>query len=385
MKLKDAIDRAALFKTLEDLIAINSVNPAFGGPGEGAVSAYVASFFQAAGIPTKTEVLEEHRSNVIGCLEGATPDRLIIFDAHGDTASASGMSIEPFQPLSRAGRMYGRGACDTKAGLAAMLHAARLVKQLGQQPRVSVWVVATVDEEYSLKGIRALVKKVKAVAAVVSEPTGLSPIIASKGCLRWRINVQGKAAHSSKPHLGENAIYRMCRLVRQIETQMPGLLDQVSHPLLGSPTVNVGLIQGGTQVNFVPETCSICVDRRTIPGESRATVYAQFQHLIDQLHVQVPGFRASMEEPMLEMVPLATSEDSPIAQISAKITGQVAGAGQCLGVPFGSNASELGASGIPAVVLGPGSIDQAHAAVEFVELEQVLLATEIYARIMLEF
>lgn len=386
-KLKSLLDSEALFRTLADLISINSVNPAYpGGPGEAALAEYVGAFFRRNSIPCEFQLVFEGRPNVIGRLEGDPGAPLLVLEAHMDTASELGMCRPPFEPRRDGDRMYGRGSCDTKAGLAAMMHAMKMVHASGLRPRVSVWLVAAVDEEHSFRGVvKFLEKGVQAAGAIVAEPTNLETVVASKGVLRWRVRTRGRAAHSSKPHLGINAVAKMAKLIRAMEERLPVIFERRRHPLLGSPTLNVGVINGGLQVNQVPDSCTIEVDRRLLPGETKESAYGELESLIADLRAVDRDLEVEMEPPMLEDHPLETSPSERIVQAVSKASREVAGRTGLIGVPYGSDASKLARAGIPSVILGPGDIDQAHAADEFIELDQVRLAAEIYACTILEF
>lgn len=385
MEMSSAIRTDEVMRTLQDLISINSVNPCFGGPGESQISEYLTEFLRKIDVPYRRQEVWPGRFNIIGEVSGSEPERVIVFEAHMDTASTEGMTVEPFTPLQKENRMYGRGACDTKSGLAAMLHALKAVRQAGEKARASIVLAAVVDEEHAFGGVLKLVQGLSAQGAVVAEPTELMPAVASKGCLRWRIKVRGKAAHSSKPHLGVNAISQMSHIIQKIENELAPLLSSRSHPLLGSPTLNIGTIQGGVQVNFVPDSCIISVDRRLVPGETRQSAYGEIENILGRMRASDPALEAEMEAPMLEDEPLETSPDAHIAQVALNSVRNVLGAGSFVGVPFGSDAGKLSRAGVLAVILGPGSIDKAHAPDEFVEVGQVYDAAHIYRQMMVAF
>jgi acetylornithine deacetylase/succinyl-diaminopimelate desuccinylase-like protein len=210
-------------------------------------------------------------------------------------------------------------------------------------------------------------------------------VVASKGVLRWRVRTRGRAAHSAKPHLGINAVAKMAKLISAMEERLPAIFEKRHHPLLGSPTINVGVIRGGLQVNQVPDSCTIEVDRRLVPGETKETAYNELADLIAELRDGDSELDAEMEPPMVEDYPLETSPSEKIVQTLLKASQAVTGRAGLEGVPYGSDASKLKRAGIPSVIFGPGNIDQAHAAEEFVELDQVRLAAEIYARTILDF
>lgn len=387
METLKLIDRSELVALLEDLVRIPSVNTAFQpDSSEQALGRYVRDFFERLGIPCVTQEVFPGRDNILARFEGADRSRTLLLEAHMDTVSVAGMTIDPFTPRLEDDRLYGRGSCDTKAGLAAMIYAMKRLLQEGMKPRATVVLAAAVDEEHGFSGASRLVESgFRADGAVVSEPTELEVVVAHKGCLRWKIRTSGRAAHSSKVHLGINAIAKMARSICALEEALGPAYAARSHPLLGTPTLNVGLISGGIQVNTVPDSCTIHVDRRLLPGESRETVYPEFQDVLGRLEREDPDFHCQMDAPMLEDPPLETPEGSPIVAAAREGCRRVLGESRLVGVPFGTDASKFSRAGIPSIVLGPGSIDQAHTAVEYVSVPQVVHAAAIYAEIMLLF
>ena len=374
-----------LIQTLSDLVRINSVNSAYeGGPGEAEVAAYVRRFFEQRGIEVSEQVVFPGRNNVVIRLPGRNPNRRLVLEAHMDTVSIKGMTIPPFEPTISGGKLYGRGSVDDKAGLATMMHAVAAIHESGDKPPCDVLLAAVVDEEFSFRGVVKLVEGLKADAAIVAEPTEMRPVIASKGVLRWRIIVRGRAAHSAKPHLGINAVSHMARIVLELEKDHAALAAR-PHPLLGPATCNVGVIRGGVQVNFVPDECAIEIDRRMLPGETAAGVLAHYQGVLDSLKKQHADLDAIMETPMLVDEALETAADSAIAR-AACFTLRAMGLDDApCGVPFGSDASKLSRAGIPTIIFGPGSIDRAHVADEYVEIDQVEQAFEFQRRIIATF
>lgn len=365
--------------TLADLVRINSINSAYpDGTSEAGVVAYLREFFRRRGIETWEQEVFPGRANLIARVPGRDPRRRVILEAHTDTVSVIGMTIPPFEPTIADGRLYGRGSCDTKAGLAGMVHAIASLPAEGFTPPCEVWLAAVVDEEFSFRGVVRLCEGLEGAAAIVAEPTEMRLVIASKGVLRWRIHVRGRSAHSSKPHLGINAIDHMARLVLALESEHRGLQAR-PHPFLGPATGNVGIIKGGVQVNFVPDACVIEVDRRLLPGEQTAAVLTRYQSILDTLKAQHPDFDATMETPpMLVDEALETAADSAPVRTAAQVLRGLGLDGTPSGVPFGSDASKLSRQGVPSILFGPGSIDRAHAAIEYVEIDQVLQAFEFY-------
>ena len=378
----DWVSHPAVIQTLADLVRINSVNSSYeGGAGEREIATYVRRFFEQRGIEIWEQEVFSGRPNVIAQLPGRDSMRRIVLEAHTDTVSVKGMTIPPFEPRIEDGKLFGRGSCDTKAGLAAMMHAVASLKEDRITPACEVWLAAVVDEEFSYRGVVKLCEGLSAVAAIVAEPTELRAVIATKGVLRWRIVVHGKAAHSSRPHLGVNAISHMARIVLALEEDHRRLAAR-PHPLLGPGTCNVGVIRGGVQVNFVPDECAIEIDRRLLPGERTDDVLKHYQALLDELASRFPDLHAEMGAPMLTDEALETSAKDPVVQAASAVLRDMGLNDEPCGVPFGCDASKLSRAGVPSIVFGPGSIDRAHGAVEYVEIDQVVQALEFHRRFL---
>jgi acetylornithine deacetylase len=366
---------SAVIDLLADLVGIDSVNPAYGGPGEAGVARFLRDFFGRHGIETCTQPVLPGRDNVIAVLPGADRSRKIILEAHMDTVSVDGMTIPPFTPTVRDGRLHGRGACDTKAGLAAMAQAVIDRAAARRPPPCDVWLAAVVDEEHAYRGVVTLCEGATAEAAIVAEPTSLRIVTATKGVVRFQVRVDGRAAHSSRPELGTSAILGAARLALAIDEMHRGLAAR-RHPLLGTATGSIGTIHGGVQINIVPETCRLAIDRRLLPGETPRTALAEYQRVIDAVSAGDASFRAEIEEPLLLVdETLDTPVDAAIVRVAAAVAAEQSFDPVAIGVPYGSDASKLSRQGIPSIVFGPGSIDQAHAADEFVPVAEVERAT----------
>ena len=374
-----------VIQTLAELVRINSVNPAYeGGEPESLIAAYIRQFFAERGIEVSEQEVFPNRPNVLARIPGCDPSRRIVLEAHVDTAGISGMEISPFEPLIDGGRLYGRGACDTKAGVAAMMHALARVAGAGRKPPCEVIFAGAADEEYSYRGVVKLCEGLRAHAAVVSEPTSLRLVVATKGCVRFRVCVRGKAAHSSKPWLGVNAVSNMARVVTAMEEDARSL-DCTAHPLLGPATFNIGTIRGGTQINIVPDSCAIEIDRRLLPGEEPDEVWDYYRRFVELLHDVIPHLDAVVERPLLQDLPLETSPSAPVAAVASQVLADLGLDPEPIGVPYGSDASKLARAGVPSIVFGPGSIDLAHTANEFVECDEVGRACEFYHGFILSF
>ena len=370
--------------TLQDLVAIDSVNPALpgGSQGESGMVAYLSDFFRALDIPCELCEVLPGRHNIIATLAGADPDRALLFECHMDTASAEVMTIPPFEPHIKDGLLYGRGSCDTKAGGAAMIHAIKRLKEAGITPPRTILYAGTIDEEAFFAGTNHLAEHVAVESAVIAEPTELEVVRAHKGAVRFNVRVNGRAAHSAKPHLGINAIEKMAGLISRFAAEISPGDAAVSYPLLGHPTYNVGIIEGGAQVNFVPDECKIAVDCRLIPGQTPEGVLEEFKAVVAKAKATDDALDAVVEDPFFVCAALGTDEDAGIVQSAVAACREVTGDAVIAGVPYATDGSPFSAKGVPAIVLGPGSIDQAHGAVEWVDCQQVVQAAELYQRIM---
>jgi acetylornithine deacetylase len=221
-------------------------------------------------------------------------------------------------------------------------------------------------------------------AAIVGEPTGLAIVHAHKGACRFRIVTRGRAAHSSDPSRGRSAIARMARAVQAIEGPLARRLRRRKHPLLGPPTVSVGVIRGGSQVNVVPDRCEIEVDRRTLPDEDREAVAGELRRTLDALKRADRGFTYDLE--VIEWYP-AMEEDrrGPLGRLVGAAAARILGRARFKAVPWSANSGIFRQAGIPCILFGPGSIRQAHTADEWVELDQVVRAARVYAEIIRAF
>lgn len=383
MNYKGLAEQSELTTLLSDLVAIESVNPALKGAqrGEAAVGEYVANYLRRLGIEPEFQSVLPGRANVLGRLRGQH-DATLILEAHMDTVTLEPMP-EALTPKIRDGRLYGRGACDNKGSLAAMLYALKLLQAHANGEHANVLLAATVDEEVAYRGVLALVEsKPQAQGAIVGEPTNTVPVIAHKGCDRFVIRTIGRAAHSSKPHEGNNAIYQMVEVIRTLREQIEARLPDQAHPVAGAPTICVSIIRGGLLINMVPARCEIEIDWRTIPGQTQAQVLAQVDAVLDELRAREPSFRIERDAPTVTDFPLYTPSNSLIAWVALNACRAIRGQADFGAVPFGTDASKLSElAHIPSIVLGPGDIAQAHTADEWVELKQVAQAAEIYAQV----
>lgn len=360
-------------KLLRDLIALPSVNPAFlpagdRRAGEQRVADFLAATAARAGLEVEFQEVFPGRSNVLVRLAPVRKVRQrVVLAPHLDTVG--GESPEIFRPRENGGRLHGRGACDTKGSVAAMLTALTGLTSPAQRPKQTEIIFAgLVDEENGQGGSRALAAKgFKADLAIIGEPTRLRVVTAHKGDLWLQLETRGKAAHGSRPELGRNAVHEMARIVDLLETTYAAALRRRGHPLLGHPTVSVGTIAGGSQPNIVPDRCRISIDRRTVPRETESGVRREIQSLLKRhrLNARLLNIR-NAPCPALE-----TDPRRPLVQQFLACARQTRPAG----VDYFCDAAVLAGGGVPAVVFGPGDIAQAHTADEWISLRELETAT----------
>ena len=353
---------------LAELIALPSVNPAFLPPrhplaGEKNVADFLAATAARAGLEVEFQKVLPGRANIIARLLPKDKIRqTILLAPHLDTVGAAGTQ---FIPQRKNGRLHGRGACDTKGSVAAMLAALCELANAKSRPLETEIVFAgLIDEEHAQAGSRALAASgFKADLAIVGEPTKLQVVTAHKGSLWLELATRGHAAHGATPHLGKNAVHEMTRIVDALETDYAAQLKQRKHKLLGAGTVNVGTISGGTQPNIVPDGCVISIDRRTLPGETENSVRCEIITLLQAKKLSAKISSAKLAPAL----PLETNFKLPLVQTFLSAAKQ----NKPLGADYFCDAAVLSAGGIPSVVFGPGDIAQAHTADEWISLAEL--------------
>ena len=376
---RGAADRTRIRSLLEQFVSIHSVNPALdGGPGETELATALFDHLETAGMAPRRQVVEAGgRDNILVDLDGAADAPLVMWEAHLDTVTPSGKAWP--KAVVEGTRVHGRGACDTKGSLVAMVEALHMVRDLDPARRTPILFAGAIDEEVSGGGATVITEAGLGVdMAIVGEPTGLELATAHKGVLRFDIETVGSPSHSSKPHLGVNAIYHMSRVIDALESRYIPTLAEISHPLVGNPTICASVIRGGTALNIVPAQCVISLDRRVNPGEDSAEILADIDQLLESLADD--GIEARRGYTPLDMGPLDTPADHPLVGALQTARQSILGdPGVPIGVPYGTDASWYAPAGIPCVIFGPGSIDQAHSDEEWVEIEDTALAAEIIA------
>jgi len=329
--------------------------------------------------------------NILGETPASSKEIGIVFNGHTDTVHIKNMTIDPFAGSILNGKIYGRGTADMKAGLAAAIIAVKAFLDLNTNPSKRILLAAVVDEEGLGRGTNKLISEgVKAKYGIVGEPTcfggRLKIAIAHKGRAELEVTVKGKASHGCEPALGLNAISKMSDVIKAIEGKLSPKLNTKSHPLLGVPTVNIGVIQGGTQANIVPDRCKIKIDRRTLPGETLASILSEIEDVLEQLRGKDPDLNVSVKVAKSTLKrksePMETSPDEKIVKVAKWAVECVSGVSAGIwGSPGYTDASPMvNKARIPTIVLGPGRVG--HTPDEHVHIAEVVDCAKVYALII---
>jgi acetylornithine deacetylase/succinyl-diaminopimelate desuccinylase-like protein len=355
---------------LRELIRIPSVNPE-GDPGttptgEKECATFVADFLRSCGAEAWLEDVLPDRPNVLGrfpCAGKAKPR--LLFAPHTDTVGVAGMTIDPFSGDLRDGKIWGRGASDTKGPMAAMLFALLECKDILRDLSHEVWFAGFMGEEAGQQGVKDLSDKEKFDFAIVGEPTHLQTVNTHKGSVWLTLRALGRAAHASTPQIGENAIEKILAVIEMLRGELSARFGACSDETSGPLTFNLGMIQGGSKINIVPELCEAQIDIRTLPGQDLAP-------LLDSLAKHFAG--VEFERRILG--PLETDPAHPFIRLL-----ESCGA-RCIGAPWFCDAAFLAAAGTPAVALGPGSMEQAHTADEWISLADLQAGVEFFKKLL---
>jgi len=371
---------------LADMVGFDTVNHNISGKAdaEAELARYLEEVAGGMGLQTRRLPIVGESFNLLVTHEVDADGPWLLFESHLDTVTVAGMTIEPFVAEIGEGKITGRGSCDTKGTGAAMLWALRRYAESGGGTNVAI--AYTIDEEIGKTGVRTFTGGQLAtlgwrpVGVVIGEPTLLKPVVAHNGIARWKIHTRGVAAHSGDPAKGRSAISMMVRVVDAIEQRyVPSLT--ASHPLTGKAQCSVNVIRGGVQVNVIPEFCEIEIDRRVVPGEDNATVVPTVERLLEELRGEFPEIEVEQQEPYLDP-PLDPAGGEAFAGAVCGVLKGMGLDGEPAGVYYGTDGSQFSAIGISAVVLGPGSIEQAHTKDEWLALDQLERGIEVYLNLM---
>ncbi|MBP9902347.1 MAG: M20 family metallopeptidase [Verrucomicrobiota bacterium] len=362
------------------LVRIPSVNPNYdtASPGEQEVARWIQAWGQTHGFETSTQPVLDGRANVIlRCRNGADHPHLL-FNGHTDTVGVTGMNVPPFGAEVRDGRLWGRGSADMKGPLACMLAAALQLRLQPEAWKGTLTLACVVDEEYRFRGTLALMQQLDPPdGAVVGEPTSLRVVRGCKGCLRFAIHARGRAAHSAHPERGRNAIVAMARAVLELNQYFAERLSRIHHPAFGCSTGSIGLIEGGSGVNIVPEHCRIQVDIRLLPSQDANATYQEIQTTLRSRLASIPDIEWGFDPPSVIDAGYEIGAESDLVRRAC----DVAATGAAEVAFYSCDASKIAAKSVPCIILGPGDIAVAHTANESIAIAELEAGTEVYLRL----
>lgn len=374
---------------LQCLVRIDSVNTIVSGraDAERRVAEEIESLAQAMGLITRRMPIAGSCHNVLVTHTVAEKLPWLMFESHMDTVTVEGMTIDPFGAKIEGNRLWGRGSCDTKGTGAAMLWALHKYAALSAAKKPNNIAIAfVIDEEYGMTGVRALGRDhwrtlgFTPTGVIVGEPTLLRPVVTHNGAVRWKVTTRGVAAHSSDPSKGRSAITSMVKVINAIEgTYIPSL--SASDEMTGKAQCSVNLIQGGTQINIIPAVCEIRLDRRVVPGEDAKSVVPAVDQLLGELQNRDATVEYSQEE-LFSCPPLTRRHNASLQARVQKVLSKLGLPADALGTAYATDAGDLDALGIPAIVIGPGDLTQAHTKDEWIDLDQLRGGVEVYLALM---
>lgn len=364
------------------LVRVDSRNPSLvpGAPGEGEVARALGDVLTTWGFRADVVEAAPGRPNVVARI-GRSAGRSLLFNGHLDVVGVDGMTHPPFDAYELKGRMYGRGATDMKAGVAAMCAAAVRAADAGVAGEIVV--TAVVDEEFESIGTRALIASgVRADAAIVTEPTRLSIAPAHRGFVWLDIAVRGRAAHGSRYDIGIDAIRHAGLLLAELDVLEERELVRHTHPLLGHASLHASTITGGTGWSTYPDACLVRIERRTLPGEPASRALEEVRDACERVRRRRPSFDATVTQ-IFSQEPSDVAIDAPVVRALGVAIAQEGERTTIEGLSAWTDAALLNAAGIPAICYGPGDITLAHAAEEWVEIDEIERATRVLTRFAL--
>ncbi len=378
--LCDEIDRSRLIEDLMAMISIPSINPfqqeARKGFREQEMAELYCDQMSSLGLEVNTRDVVPGRPNVWGVLKGNGTGPSLMLSGHLDTVGDDNYP-DAFVPKVENNRVYGRGACDMKDALASYLEVIRVIREANIKLNGDLILSGIVDEEDQMIGSKDLGEKGPwADYGIIGEPSDMVVCSAHKGQVGYRVHSHGKAVHSSRPEDGVNAIEGMMHIVAALSAHQRKLMTGKTHALCGHGRCCPSVIRGGTIVSTVPDYCELEVDRRTLPGETREHVHAELRALIAEVLESHPQFRFEIDGPTIDIQPLDVSADNPVVKTVLAATRAVSG--HPVKARAFSGGTDAPHFGFPTVIYGAGSLQQAHSIDEYVEIDDMLVATQVY-------
>lgn len=357
---------------LQDLVRIPSVNPhgdpGTDGVGEAKIAAYLADFLRGIGAEVEVREVLPDRPNVVARWPGDRPGKpRVLFAPHTDTVSVGGMSIDPFSAEIRDGKVWGRGASDTKGPMASMLWALKEAREKLPGLAHEIWFAGLMSEEADQHGSRALAAQEQFDFVIAAEPTDLEVVHTHKGSAFFNLRTTGLAGHASRPELGSNAIDKMLDVLTMIRTEFAAEFAAQKDPVLGQSTLSIGTIRGGTKTNIIPDFCEASVDMRFVPAHYDPS-------LMDRYRERLQKVCRDVEVSAIPAPPLYTDPTHPL----------IVKLGECgakpVGAPWFCDACFFAERGMPAVALGPGTIRQAHTKDEHIAIADLEKGVEFFRK-----
>ncbi len=350
------------------------------GPGrrEKELAEYYLQQMSDLGLDVSSRDAAPDRPNVFGSRHGSGDGDTLMLCGHLDTVLTDGYK-DPFVPTEKDGRIYGRGSCDMKAGLACYLEVARVLGDSDIDLAGSLMLCGVADEEWKMIGSREIgINGPRVDHVIIGEPSDLSVCPAHKGQYGLFIRTYGRAVHSSIPEQGENAIERMAQVINALSDYNEELATRDPHPLCGHGRYSPGVIRGGELASTVPDFCELEIDRRLLPSDSAEDVYSDIRRRLDPLKNSDPHFRYELSEPSYVNPPNDLPIDAPVVRSLLDSLTTLKGArANAEAFPGSTDAPHLKS---PSVICGPGSLKQAHSLNEYVEIEQLTQATRMYLK-----
>ncbi|MFS8099013.1 ArgE/DapE family deacylase [Lentzea alba] len=363
---------------LAELIAIDSVNPDLvpGGNGEQTIVDFCADWLSANDFEIHRLEQRPGRPSLVAVKKGSGGGRSLMLNGHVDTVGTAGYDGDPLKPEVKDGKMFGRGTFDMKGGVAAMMVAAARTKDL----RGDVIVACVADEEHGSFGTEEVLQHFTADAAIVTEPSHLEVTLAHKGFVWFDVEIEGRAAHGSRPELGVDAIAKAGHFLVALEQHGHDLATGPKHHLLGTGTVHASLISGGEEASTYPSACRITLERRTVPGETPDHVENELTQILDHLTATVPDFKAALTRGLAR----DPFEADPDAEIVRTLIANLGAPPVIRAEPFWTDCALLAAAGIPCLLFGVDGAG-AHAATEHVDLASLDRLTDVLTGTITEF
>jgi acetylornithine deacetylase len=373
-----------LIKLLGELTKINSVNPAFEpeSPGEKEIGEYIINYLDSLGLETNTQEVKPGRNNVFGLLKGSGEGKTLLLQGHMDTVGIDFMDIDPLSPVIKEGKMYGRGTCDMKSGLAAMMSAIKNIVDTGITLKGDLLFNAVCDEEFGQAGCYKAMQVIKADSAIIGEPTELRIQIAHRGLALIQLKTEGVMAHTARHDIGVDAITKMGKVLTRLE-ERHNQLQKNGHELTGTGSIHAALIEGGSRarISTYPKECMSRILRWMTPSESVEDIKNELSEIIQELSLEDEQFKASYKV-LFSRPPSEVSKDEPICNLLGDSIKETLGTSPVYwGAPWYLEQEIISNHGIPTVCFGPTG-EGIHTEVEWVDLDSVRLTEKVYESII---